>query len=235
MQKKNNAQNTPPKKEIPVRPWFIASIAVTLFLIILLGWNLIFSFNLLSSFKDRELAAERNSWKLLLHAETMQMTTRLSTLSGNLKWQKAYDQTEPELQQALREIPGLSPSDAIIRKTGRIETYLDNIRRIEKKAYEMVSHGDKKEARMLLAGWQYTKNQRGFEKTTDELMDLIQQRIQKEIASQKTRALLMICVASVCLGLLAFLWTVTIRGWRSQAREKDRAKADMQRSEENTA
>ena len=227
-----NTQNAPPKKETLVRPWFIASIVVTLLLIGLMGWNLLFSFNTLSSFKDRELAAERSSWKLLLHAETMQMATRLSTLSGNLKWQKTYDQTKPELHQALREIPTLTTSKDIHRKTGRIRTDLDNIGRIEKKAYDLVSHGDKKQARMLLAGWEYTKSQRDFEKTTDELVELIQTRIQKEIADQKTRALFMICLASVCLGLLAFLWTVTIRGWRNQVREKDRAKAGLQRSEE---
>ncbi|MBS3809995.1 MAG: response regulator [Desulfobacterales bacterium] len=219
-------------KNSSVRPWFIASIAITLFLIMLLGWNLFFSFNVLNSFKNRELAVERASWKLLLYAETMKMTTRVSALSGSLEWKKTYKNTKPRMEELLKEIPLLINSDAISGKTGQIRSYLDNIGRIETRAYELVSRGEKKEALRLLAGWQYTKNQLNFESAVKDLVGLIQERLESKISFQKTRSSVIVVIAAACLAALIFLWSVTIRFWRIQEKNKKRAEADLQKSQE---
>src|SRR6056297_1991210 len=105
--KNNTAQDTSTK------PWFIASIALTLILIILLGGSLIFSYSFLDSFNEQELPAERSSWKLLLYSETMQMTTRVSVHSGNLKWEDSYRTTKAELEQVLNQIPSLVSSPQV--------------------------------------------------------------------------------------------------------------------------
>ena len=135
-----------PARDASTKPWFLASIAVTLFLIGLLGWNLAFSFSLLNSFKNEELAVERSSWKLLLFAETMKMATRASSLSGNLKWRKTYQQTRPKLEKVLDRIPQLMDADQVERKTQQIRSCLQAIWSIEQQAYDLVSRGEKREA-----------------------------------------------------------------------------------------
>ncbi len=219
-------------KDSSVRPWFIASIAITLFLIMLLGWNLFFSFNVLNSLKNRELAVERSSWKLLLYAETMKMTTRVSTLSGSLEWKKTYNNTKLRMEELLKDIPLLINSEAISGKTGQIRSYLENIGGIETRAYELVSRGDKKEALRLLAGWEYTKNQLNFESAVKDLVGLIQDRLESKISFQKTRSSVIVLIAAACLAALIFLWSVTIRSWRVQEKNKKRAEADLEKSQE---
>lgn len=221
-----------PVKDSSVRPWFIASIAITLFLIILLAWNLFFSFNVLNSFKNRELAVERSSWKLLLYAETMKMTTRVSALSGSLEWKKTYNNTKLRMEELLKDIPHLISSEAISGKTGQIRSYLDNIGRIETRAYELVSRGEKKEALRLLAGWEYTKNQLNFESAVKDLVGLIQKRLESKISFQKTRSSVIVLIAAACLAALIFLWSVTIRFWKIQEKNKKRAEADLEKSQE---
>ncbi len=212
-----------PARDASTKPWFLASIAVTLFLIGLLGWNLAFSFSLLNSFKNEELAVERSSWKLLLYAETMKMATRASSLSGNLKWRKTYQQTRPKLEKVLDRIPQLMNAAQVERKTQQIRSCLQAIWSIEQQAYELVSRGEKREAVQLLAGWEYTKNQLQFERSAKELVDFIQQRIQGKIADQRSQAYLLALVVSACLAGLILCWAVTIRRWRQQIKRKQEA------------
>jgi diguanylate cyclase (GGDEF)-like protein/PAS domain S-box-containing protein len=198
----------------------------------LLGWNLIFSFNLLNSFKNRELAVERASWKLQLYAETMKMATRASSLSGNLKWKTTYEQTEPKLQKVLQEIPRLIDAPRVREQTADIGSYLASISRIESRAYDLVSRGRKQEAVQLLAGWEYTKSQLRFESAARELARLIQDRIAGKIAYQKAQAFVLAAVVAGCLAVLGLSWTVTIRLWRIQIRNKRRAEEALRQSEE---
>ena len=203
------------------RPWFIASVAVTAILAAVLIWHIVYSYMLLNSFKDRELAIERSSRKLLLYAETMKSAALISATTGDLRWQKKYRNTRPELEAALQKIPSLIRSDRVKETTARIKKNLETIRQIENQAFELVSHGDKKEAFRLLSGWAYTKNQLGFSKKTRELMEIIRNRIRERTSFTKTR----IALFGVAAGLLflVFSWAVTIRNWKIHVKTKQAA------------
>lgn len=210
-------------KDFATKPWFVVSITITIFLVGLIGWNLVFSYNTVNSFKNRELAIERNSWKLLLYAETMKMAARMSAASGNLKWKKTYSNTKPRLKRVLQEIPTLVPSERIRRKTREIEKYLKIISRIETRAYDLVSRGKKEEAVSLLAGWEYTKNQDKFTQTTRELVDIIQARIKNKTSFQKKQTLVFLIFTLGCLAILTLSWAVTIRLWRNNLKRRQEA------------
>ncbi|MFO7931002.1 MAG: ATP-binding protein [Thermodesulfobacteriota bacterium] len=220
------------KNEKSVKPWFIASVAVTLFLIALLGWNLFFSFTSLNSFKNRELAVERSSWELLLHAEAMKSAVRVSTYSGDLGLRQNYEATKSRLQQVLRGIPLLMDSEEIRAKTAKIETYLSDISIIEARVYDLVASGKKDEAERLLAGWDYQKNQRDFEKETKELGSLIRGRMESKASFYRMNALITIAVVLACLAGLIILWSITIRFWKIQTESKKKAENERARLKE---
>lgn len=224
--------NNEQKKERSVKPWFVASVAVTLFLIALLGWNLFFSFTSLNSFKNRELAVERSSWELLLHAEAMKSAASVSAYSGDLGLKKDYESTKSRLQQVLQGIPLLMDSEEIRGKTAQIESNLANISRIEAKAYELVASGKKDEAERLLAGWDYKKNQLDFEKETKELGSLIRGRMESKASFYRINALVTIAAVLACLAGLIILWSITIRFWRIQTESKKKAENDKARLKE---
>jgi len=208
-------------KDTDTRPWFIASVAVTAILAAVLVWHIVYSYMLLNSFKDRELAIERTSRNLLLYAETMKSAALISTASGDLNWKKEYSHTRPKLEAALQKIPSLTRSDRVRELTGRIRNNLEEILRIENHAFDLVSRGDKKEASRLLSGWAYTKNQHQFSKRTRKLMEITQKRIQERTSFTKTR----IALFGVSGGLvfLIFSWAVTIRNWKIHVKIKQEA------------
>ncbi|MGM0642534.1 MAG: ATP-binding protein [Thermodesulfobacteriota bacterium] len=216
-----NTGNRLRKKGTDARPWFIASVAVTVLLVGVLLWHIVYSYMLLNSFKNRELAIERSSRKLLLYAETMKSAALISATSGDLRWKKEYSHTLPELKAVLQNIPSLTRSDRVRQTTGLIRENLEEILRIESRAFDLVSQGDKKEAFRLLSGWAYTRHQLRFSRKTRELMEIIQTSIQERTSFTKTR----IALFGVFCGLvfLIFSWAVTIRNWKIHVKMKQEA------------
>ena len=221
-----------PVKDSSTKPWFIASICITLFLAGLLVWYLAYAFSFVHSFKSEELAVERSSWKLLLYDETMSMATRVSTLSGNLKWQSIYSETQPKLDKLLAEIPEVISSPEIQDILVKLRRDSANLKKIENKAFDLVSRGDKEEAADLLAGWPYIKSRMQFETTTRELVDLVQGRIEDKTSLQRTLSVALLGGIAVCLLALAFTWTRTVALWRSQLRNKAAAEKALQQREQ---
>jgi diguanylate cyclase (GGDEF)-like protein/PAS domain S-box-containing protein len=220
-----------PARDTSTKPWFIASIVTTLFLAGLLVWYIAFTFHFVNTFKNQELAIERASWKLLLYSETMNMATRSSTLSGNLKWKKTYSEAKPKLEELLSNIHAMTDSRRIRQEAEELKSYYDKLTGIHQRAFTLVSNGDKKEAARLLAGWPYTKNQMRFENSAGELVDLVQQRIGRKTSFQRMQAGIYLAVIAACLVILVLSWFMTIRFWRRQIENKKRAEEALRASE----
>ncbi len=210
-----------PVREATSRPWFIASIAITVFLVGLLVWHLVFSFNLLTSFKEREFVIERSSWQLLLYAETMHMAALVSATSGDMRWQQTYQETKPKLENVLQQIPELVQSREIKQIAQEIEVRLENLSQMEEQAFELTSRGQRSEAFEILSSWSYTKNKMEFSSKAQSLVDLIQERLEEKTSFDTTRTVLAIVTA--CLLLLALSWYISIRIWRLQIQKKQEA------------
>ena len=227
-----DTEKNTPAQDTSTKPWFIASIALTLVLIILLGGSLIFSYSFLDSFNEQELPAERSSWKLLLYSETMKMTTRVSALSGNLMWEDSYRTTKAQLEHVLKQIPSLVDSSRVRQKTEEVQHYYNKSSEIEERVYKLISRGAKDEALELLSGWDYTKNQIDFGHASSQLVELIQQRIEDRTSFQKTMSLVVLWIVLISVLLLVVFWTITIRLWKAQIRDKQRAEENVRNSEE---
>jgi len=210
-------------------PWLYASIVITVLLIGILVWHLVYSYNLLTSFKDREFVIERSSWQLRLYAETMQLSALVSASSGDLKWKKDYRETRAELSPVLRRIRKLTQSPEVDRLTGQIEQRLDVITSVEEKAFSLVARGKKEEAFNLLSGWKYTKSQIEFSNRIQELVALIRERLERKTSFEPTRASILVVFGG--FAVLILLWTITLRTWRVQTRRKLAADQALRQSE----
>lgn len=212
---------------LSAKPWFVASILITVFLIGILTWNLFSSYYILNSLKNKELVIERASWKLLFYAEGMQMSARISATSGDLLWKKKYVQAKKNLTEVTEHIPALISSAEVSQKTDRIRAYLHNINSIEDRVFELVGRGDRDEALELLAGWKYTNNQHLFSESARDLSGFIQDRIARRTEQQQTRILIFLFLVGGSLLALLILWTITIRTWRLQNKEKEAAEEEL--------
>ncbi|MEF8943257.1 MAG: diguanylate cyclase, partial [Desulfohalobiaceae bacterium] len=221
-----------PVRDASTKPWFLASVIATLILAGLLVWYLAFSFQFINSFRTQELAVERASWKLLYYDETLNMATRVSTLSGNLKWRTTYSEVKPRLQELLDEIPEMIDTPEIRRKVEKLRGYDANLTRLEERAFGLVSRGEKEKAENILAGWDYTKNRMRFETLAKDLANLVQDRIKRKASFQKRLAIAILAVIAACLLALGIFWTMTVRFWRRQLVSKKEAEEALQESED---
>ncbi len=220
-----------PARDRSTKPWFLASIIITLFLAGLLVWYLAFTFNFVSTFKDHELVGERASWKLLLYSETMNMATRSSALSGNLKWKKTYSETKSKMDKLLNDLHEMIDSRKIREEADELRNYYGKVTQIQEQAFTLVSNGNKKEAERLLAGWPYIKNSMRFESSARELVDLVQKRITRKTSFQRMQAGIVLAVIAICLLVLILSWYMTIRFWRRQFARKKQAEDALRESE----
>ncbi len=210
------------------RPWFYASIALTILMVGLLVWHLVYSYNLLTSFKEREFVIERSSWQVRLYAETMKLSALVSASSGDLKWKKAYQQSREKLNSELKKIRNLTRSPEVDRLTEKIEDHLGTITSIEKKTFSLVSRGKKDEAFSLLSGWQYTKNRMEFTNKIQELVELIHEHLERKTSFEVTRASLLIIFGGFVV--LIFFWTIAVKNWRVQNRRRQEAENALRQS-----
>ena len=220
-----------PARDRSTKPWFLASILITLFLAGLLVWYLAFTFNFVSTFKNQELAGERASWKLLLYSETMNMATRSSTLSGNLKWKQTYSKTKSKMDNLLNDTREMIDSREIRGEADELRSSYDKVTQIQEQAFTLVSNGNKKEAARLLAGWPYIKNSMRLESSARELVDLAQKRITRKTSFQRMQAGIVLTVIAICLLVLILSWYMTIRFWRRQFERKKQAEDALLESE----
>jgi diguanylate cyclase (GGDEF)-like protein/PAS domain S-box-containing protein len=221
-----------PAKEATTKPWFAASMAITLFLAGLLVWYIAFSFHFVSSFKNRELAVERATWKLLLRAEAMYAAARISALSGNLKWREAYSEIQPELERLLTQVSEMGGSRKIQRVAERMRSAYAELKGLGEEAFRHVSRGDKEKAQRLLAGWSYIKNRMQLEDQAKELVALVQESIARKTTLQGRRVTSILTVIGACLAALVLSWAMTIRFWHRNMRMKSLAEKALRESED---
>ena len=221
-----------PIRDASTKPWFLVSVITTLFLAALFGGYLLYALHALNSLQHEELAVESSSWKLLYYDEVLSMSTRVSTLSGNLKWRERYSGAKPRLEGLLEDIPEMIATPGIHRMVEDLRRYDTKLTRIEQEAFRLVGRGEKKEAAELLAGWLYIKNRMRLENRARELMGLVQERIRRATSFQRTLAATVLGIGAVCLAVLLFCWTRTVRLWRRQVAMKKEAERALEESED---
>ncbi len=201
-------------------PWFIVSVLITILLIGLLLWQLQRSSRVISEFEEVELALERASGELRYHSRSLELTTRLAAVTGDLTWQERYEEHRPGLEICLEEIAELTTIEEVAEETDNIERYLNRMGQIEREVFELISRGNRSEAEERIKGWTYTRQQHELSQSIENITALLNEHIQSRIADERrlTNYLQIIIIGS--LMLLIISWYVSLSSWRQNARER---------------
>ncbi len=200
--------------------WFIASIVITLFLIILLGWYLIYSNEVVESFESRELAIQRISGELMRYTESLEMSAKMAAATGDLKWEIDYNDYREGLDHVFDEIPELIDTPEALEEMEKIQEFRAEIDDIEREALELVARGEKTEAANLLAGWVYTGNQLEVLVATENLASMMNSYIDDRIARERMISTILSWVLVGSLLILFVSWYISIQLWRANVKKK---------------
>ncbi len=206
--------------ELFINPWFVVSFAVTLFLIVLLAWNLVRTNEMIKSFETEELAIQRVSGELLQYTKSLEMAANMAAATGDLKWEIEYNDYRERLDNLFERIPNLISTPEAQAEIEDIEIYRQELDTIEYEVLELVARGEKSTASELLAGWIYTRNQLNIILATENLADIMNDHINQRLAEEQRLTAALLWILSACIAILLVSWLVTVRIWRTNLKNK---------------
>lgn len=201
-------------------PWLYVSVVVTILVIILLVGNLFYSYYTIRNFEDKILTLERVSEKLLFHVKTLRTTTLLAASTGDLSWQKNYNEHKKDVEIMLEKIYKLIDIEGAVREIDNIKQNKDNLNKIGDEAYTLISQGKKDEAENILKSWNYIKNQQELVKSTENLRNIVQNYVQKRISFGKKIMYVTLVIIFLLFSLLVYSWYISIKTWRSNIKKR---------------
>ncbi len=200
--------------------WFILSIVITIFLIVLLAWHLIYSNQMVESFELQELALQKLAGDLQRYTKSLEMAANMAAASGDLKWEIEYRDYRTRLDDVFTTIPELVESPEALIEIENIKGYRLEIDEIENQVLNLVARGDRRGASDLLAGWIYTRSQLNLIVSTENLAGIMHSQIRERVDHEKRLTSALLIVLSVCLVVLVITWMVTITIWRANVKKK---------------
>ncbi|GGM37369.1 hypothetical protein GCM10011351_24480 [Paraliobacillus quinghaiensis] len=208
-----NTTSTVVKKNLSNK-WFIISVGVTIFLMLLLVWSTVHSSRTLNFFENKSLVLENNSGKILLYTNELEMAVRMAAATGDLRWQDSYNDTIPHLNNVINNISELINLKEVTTKTNELKMHLGEISAIEEQTFKLISHGEQDEAFKLVSGWAYTKTQLELSQTTQELTTIMHNYTSKKIAFEETLTSILLFSVFISLIVLILSWYISIKNWR---------------------
>ncbi len=200
--------------------WFIISIVITVFLIFILAWHLVYSNEMIESFEQQELAVQQVSGQLQRYTDNLEMAAKMAAATGDLQWEIDYNDYRSRLDEVFDRIPELVATEEAREQIERTKTYRAEIDAIEEEALSLVARGQKREAADLLAGWVYTGNQLEVIVATENLASIMNAHINERIAYEQRLTRTLLWILAACLFVLIISWWVTIKIWRTSLKKK---------------
>ena len=200
--------------------WFILSVAITIFIILLLGWSLLNTNQMIQSIQSHELAVQRMSGDLLRYTKSLEMSANMAAATGDLKWEIAYRDYRARLDEVFLAIPELVATSEVRHEIDNIISYRQELDELEEQVLNLVARGQKDEAVDLLAGWIYTRSQLNIIVSTEKLAELMNDHINQRIAGEQRFNNILLSLLTVCIIILVVSWWVTIKTWRVNVKKK---------------
>ncbi len=224
---KNWFKSAKASESVFINSWFILSVVISVFLIVLLAWHLIYSNNMVESFESQELAIQKVSGDLLRYTKSLEMAANMAAATGDLKWEIEYRDYRARLSDLFETIPELVATSEVQEEIDSIKIYRGELDEIESRVIELVARGEKREAADLLAGWIYTRNQLNIIISTERLAEGMNEHINQRIATEKRMTTVLLWVLASCMLVLIVSWLVTINIWRANVKKKQEIDAEV--------
>ncbi len=194
--------------------WFIASVFITILLIILLVWSLVNSYQTLKKFGSENIVLERSVGEFLYYSKAQETAAQMAAATGNLRWQTIYNEEKGNLQEAMQQIKKVVDENQLPIPIGNIGQILSEIQEIEERSFALVGRGSNEQALDLLASWEYIKAMIELEESVGFLAEGIKNHIDSQIAQEGRLITLLLAIVFISLLILAISWTVSVKTWQ---------------------
>jgi len=151
----------------------------------------------------------------------------MAVSTGNMDWQKRYNQFEPELGVAINQLISLAPD--VYEKSGVQQTDDANLKLIamETQAFNLLEQGKKVAAADVLFSNEYEKQKQIYSKGMEASTNAIRSRLEEKLKVYRQRIILGGWIASLCFGLLMMTWGVILWLMKKHLIERKRIEEEL--------
>jgi methyl-accepting chemotaxis protein PixJ len=216
-----------------VQNHLIGTITITISASLVLGglstWNIWRIYNGSRSTITDQFALEKLSGKIVHLDEVLTMSAKMAASTGDLSWEKRYNQYVPELDKALKttlaKVPASIQSEAA--KTDDANTKLVAM---ETKAFGLVQQGKSREAGQVLSGPEYVAQKTIYAQGNSRVLKQIEQFIQQKVADYQEQLRISIVTAVIILPVVLASWLLVLSAVRAYIRDRIAAQAKLESS-----
>jgi twitching motility protein PilJ len=216
-----------------VQNHLVGTITVTISTSLVLGglstWNI---WRIYSGFRatvTEQFALEKMSGKIVHLDEVLTMSAKMAASTGDVQWEKRYNQYVPELDQAIKTILAKVPA-SIQAEAAKTDNANQKLVDMETKAFALVKQGKPQTAAQILNGADYVEQKQIYSQGNSRVLVQIEQFIQQQLQNYQEQLKISIATAAVILPLVLAGWLLVLLAVRDYIRDRIVAQAKLESS-----
>jgi twitching motility protein PilJ len=216
-----------------VQNHLVGTITVTISTSLVLGglstWNI---WRIYSGFRatvTEQFALEKMSGKIVHLDEVLTMSAKMAASTGDVQWEKRYNQYVPELDQAIKTILAKVPA-SIQAEAAKTDNANQKLVDMETKAFALVKQGKPQAAAQILNGADYVEQKQIYSQGNSRVLVQIEQFIQQQLQNYQEQLKISIATAAVILPLVLAGWLLVLLAVRDYIRDRIVAQAKLESS-----
>lgn len=190
-------------------------------------WNIYQSFR---STVNQQFQLEKRSGEIVHLDEVLTMSARMAASTGDLKWEKRYNEYVPKLDEAFKGLLTNVTAD-IQAEAGKTDAANKKLVDMETQSFELVRKGQSKAALQLLLGSQYSAQKQIYAAGNQQVLNSIDQLIQQNLQKYQQQLLQSITFAAVTLPILLGVWILVLLAVRDYIGDRQRSQEALQRTQ----
>ncbi len=190
-------------------------------------WNIYQSFR---STVNQQFQLEKRSGEIVHLDEVLTMSARMAASTGDLKWEKRYNEYVPKLDEAFKGLLTNVTAD-IQAEAGKTDAANKKLVDMETQSFELVRKGQSKAALQLLLGPQYNAQKQIYAAGNQQVLNNIDQLIQQNLQSYQQQLFQSIAFAAVTLPILLGTWILVLLAVRDYIGDRQRSQEALQRTQ----
>jgi methyl-accepting chemotaxis protein PixJ len=195
-------------------------------------WNIWSIYNGFQSTVTRQFDLEKIAGKLIHDDEFFTSTTWLLAYSGDLKWEKRYQNYLPTSLETQRQLLAkVTPELAAEAK--KTDASANKLFELEKQAFNLVKQGKQQAAFAIISGKEYSTQKQLFSDGNNQVLAKVEQSIEAELRNYEQKLLISMIVAGVTLPLLLGSWILVWAAVRDYIHDRQASLIAIEQGQKN--
>jgi methyl-accepting chemotaxis protein PixJ len=231
-----NSQSISPLDRIRslVRTNLVNTITVTIAGSLLLtgvsSWNIWSIYNSFQSTVTKQIELQKIDDAMVYQDEVLTMSARMLVSTGDLQWEKRYNQFVPTFDALLKKFLA-SVSAELRAESAKTDAASAQLFAMEDKAFKLVHQGKQKEAFQILMGSEYEQQKKIQSDGFNAVLAKVDLTIQAELQKYQEQLLISIVFAGATLPILLTSWALVLSAVRDYIHDRQAAQIEIEKSQ----